>query len=395
MGFLKNLFSSSVYKTFSKDLERLSKFDDTRRFNLAVRLSQHHKKVDLLLKIGVRSQAKQEFNKEANLAKNDRNKAMAIGAKDESDILWFCPALLESYYNCLQLDNEVEIKKLHNELGRLLESINHKFNKDVDSLINSLPTCTANVIIESNETNKDYNCKIISTTSEILSLYASNFYLGSGSYQQNLEKQALIIWLNSANREDFRAIQIPSCFYELTKNYVHHIVNENSGIIFCNQCNAVVNDIKKEVRNRYSNSITNKWTDEWQCENGHVLHIRDNIVKLNRAPIKESNTHLDEVKILANESVIELIRVNGKIECFWIVNGLTKEELEDKLTNKDAFKAFLDVIEKRIKYKDYSEDDSIEFRVTENNKEVEELSFATRAIVDNLNNVIFHWKRKE
>lgn len=99
----------------------------------------------------------------------------------------------------------------------------------------------------------------------------------------------------------------------------------------------------------------------------------------------------NEMIEFADSVVIDVIRVDGAIECYWLLSGLSRDELRMKFKNADAMTLFVDVIEKRIKKKDYLELETVNFDTVTGKTQA--LGFITRAIVDDANNVIFNWKK--
>lgn len=98
-----------------------------------------------------------------------------------------------------------------------------------------------------------------------------------------------------------------------------------------------------------------------------------------------------EMLALAGAVVIDVVRVDGVIECFWLITGLNKDELRSKFKDAEAIKVFVDAIESRLKNKDYIEDEVVNFENLTGKKKA--LGFITRAVVDDDNNVIFNWKK--
>lgn len=106
----------------------------------------------------------------------------------------------------------------------------------------------------------------------------------------------------------------------------------------------------------------------------------------------KSDDNLSKVMLeLADATAIDVVKVDGVIECFWLITGLNKDELRAKFKNTDAVQVYVNAIEARLKKKDYIDDDAVNFEAISGKSK--QLGFVTRAVVDNENNVIFNWKK--
>lgn len=155
-------------------------------------------------------------------------------------------------------------------------------DKTVGRCLQSLPLCTAKVVVASpNYGDQHYRCEVIVDVDGLL-LWAEHHAQSVWSSNQELQaaRKALSLWLQGANRSDLAPSYVLPSFVAVLRPYAPNFVNQRIAHIVCPDCDRGIEDIERKGLNQQRTGAWLAWTDEWHCPKGHLLYREDHELHL-------------------------------------------------------------------------------------------------------------------
>lgn len=168
--------------------------------------------------------------------------------------------------------------------GKLKEKKDHEVGS-MDEYLSKLPRCSKEVVIVSPiyAAEDYYSCEITVEAKDLLP-WAKHHVKGVSSSDQEKQaaREALPLWLQSADSSEDRASYAPHYMYEVLRPYVSAFVEDGIAKIYCPECQSVVADVQMDIKDERSllGGRWVYWTNVWKCPHGHLLYYEEREIHL-------------------------------------------------------------------------------------------------------------------
>jgi hypothetical protein len=225
------------------------------------------------------------------------------------------------------------------------------------NFLKELPPCTDFVVIASPRYSGSYRAEVIAESRTVAAFLESisNSSFG-GSHSVQVARVAMPIWLRSGEKHSGSGYSyLPKSFFNRVAIYVQDFVSRGEAVVHCPDCNSVVSGVNISRRNEQRNVLHSEWTTEWRCPKNHLLYTEDHEIEWMRRPSTEA-FKVDPIKScseFASKASIEVVLDCGKFSCFIIDIGGSADDFMKAISNRDALRKFVSIVELRIKHRDF------------------------------------------
>lgn len=147
----------------------------------------------------------------------------------------------------------------------------------------ALPPCTQYIVVASDKYSGQYRCEVTVSAMDIAPFVKSLACATSGgSWESQIARIAMPIWLNQASRNDGKTSYLPASFVEVVEAYVLNFINDGIASIYCKECGRNTTDIESTTRNHKTTGPWSEWTEAWRCQAGHLLYTADHEIHILR-----------------------------------------------------------------------------------------------------------------
>lgn len=147
-----------------------------------------------------------------------------------------------------------------------------------DEYLSKQPRCSKEIIIVSPiyAAENHYTCEIVVEAKDLLP-WAKNHAKGVSSSDQKEQaaREALPLWLGTADSSEARASYAPHFMYKVLRPYVSDFVEDGIAKIYCSECQSLVTDLQMDRKDERSSGRWSYWTDVWKCPHGHQLYYEE------------------------------------------------------------------------------------------------------------------------
>jgi len=152
--------------------------------------------------------------------------------------------------------------------------------KAVNAYLRALPPCTSRVVVVGpSYGDRHYRCHVVAGASSLL-MWAERHVqgVGGGDPRRQAAREALPLWLRSADTDKQKVSYVPPFFVDEMRDYAMDFVQKRIARVICCECRQYVSDVTMKHIDRPPEGIYTCWTSEWYCPAGHLLYREDHAI---------------------------------------------------------------------------------------------------------------------